>query len=63
MVPVYDFITGQVIYVNPLQCVYATKDNKNDSGTHSLYDVYLTTFSLIRINYEDFTKIKRLGVN
>lgn len=58
MVPVYDFLTGQVIYVNPLQCVYATQENKNDSGTHTLYNVYLTTNSLMRINYEDFTKIK-----
>lgn len=59
MVPVYDFITGQVIYVNPLQCVYITQDNKNDSGEHSLYDVYLTTQCVMRINYEDFMKIKR----
>ena len=59
MIPVYDFITGQIIYVNVHHCVYTSLHKKDNPNTRTLYDVYLTSDVMIRVCFEDFSNIKK----
>ena len=59
MIPVYDFITGQIIYVNAHHCVYTSLHKKDNPNTLTTYDVYLTNDVMIRVSFEDFRNIKK----
>ena len=60
MINVFDILTQQVIYLNPSSVIYATINNERGYGpTKTAYDVYLPGDAMIRVNIDDFMRIKR----
>ena len=58
MVYVFDLLTNQRVYINPLNVIYATLHD-NDV---MYYDVYLNGDSMIKVSKDQFLRIKK-GVN
>ena len=58
MIYVFDLLTQQGVYINPLNVIYATQHD-NDI---SYYDVYLNGDSKIKVSKDQFLRIKK-GVN
>ena len=58
MIYVFDVLTEQFVYINPLNVIYATRNDNNIM----YYDVYLNGDSMIKVHEDQFLKIKR-GVN
>ena len=54
MYKLYDYITQQPIHINLNYVVYATLNKE-----HGQYDVYLTNGHYLRIDFNDFMKVKR----
>lgn len=60
MINVFDILTQQVIYLNTKNVIYATLNNERGfSPTKTAYDIHLTGNVTIRVNTDDFFRIKR----
>lgn len=60
MINIFDILTQQVIYINPSHVTHATTNNERGFGpTKTAYDIYLTGDSMLRVNTDDFMRIKR----
>ena len=60
MINVFDILTQQVIYLNTSSVIYATINTERGfSPTKTAYDIYLTGNVTIRVNKDDFFRIKR----
>lgn len=55
MVYVFDLLTNQHVYINPLNVIYATLHD-NDV---MYYDVYLNGDSMIKVTKDQFLRIKK----
>ena len=55
MIYVFDLLTEQRVYVNPLNVIYATLHN-NDVR---YYDIYLNGDSMIKVTKDNFLRIKK----
>lgn len=56
MIYVLDALTGQHIYVNPLNVIYATRNINNNT---IYYDIYLNNNIKIKVHEDQFLKIKK----